>query len=396
MTRHVTTPSTDPRQPRRDRTSVRWFAAGVVLIVLTWPVCICIGDEFAVRVIAYDPAPGQFVNHPQFNDPARALGPPIGGGVGAADNTSVVTLGGFGGSITLSFDHTVEDDPLNPYGMDAIVFGNAFWLGGDADAHWAECATIEISADANRNGLADDSWFLIPGSHLSDPAAHWRVVAWDDDVEDDLLPPHEASWIPPGASGWWETAAFALPLDPFGAIVVRNPIADGEREGVFGYADYSPTLIIGDLDGDSIVDDGTITPELFYTVPDDPKRVGLSPGSGGGDAFDIAWAIDPDSGEPAELAGFDFIRLTTAVDRTDGAIGEVSAEIDAAADAAPDLFGDLDDDGDIDLVDVQRMQMCIGLPIAPHGGCDRVDRDGDGWGTLKDVRWIVGRMTGPR
>ncbi|MCP4248931.1 MAG: hypothetical protein GY778_17960, partial [bacterium] len=37
-------------------------------------------DPFASQVIAYDPAPGQFVNVPEFDDPARALGPPQGGG----------------------------------------------------------------------------------------------------------------------------------------------------------------------------------------------------------------------------------------------------------------------------------------------------------------------------
>ena len=68
------------------------------------------------------------------------------------------TLGGFGGTITLIFDHTVEDDPLNPFGMDAIVFGNAFWHGGDWNSHWAECATIEISLDVNGNSEADDPW----------------------------------------------------------------------------------------------------------------------------------------------------------------------------------------------------------------------------------------------
>ena len=37
-------------------------------------------SPFATQVIAYDPAPGQFVQNPQFNDPTRAVGPPIDSG----------------------------------------------------------------------------------------------------------------------------------------------------------------------------------------------------------------------------------------------------------------------------------------------------------------------------
>ena len=125
----------------------------------------CAGD-FADRVVDYSPAPGQFINNPQFNDPSRALGPPVGGGTDAADNTKLVSLGGFGGSITLAFDPPVLDDPRNPMGLDAIVFGNASWVGGDPRTRFAEAGVIEISRDANGNGLADDAWFVIPGSSI--------------------------------------------------------------------------------------------------------------------------------------------------------------------------------------------------------------------------------------
>ncbi|MFQ5492135.1 MAG: hypothetical protein ACE5GE_15570, partial [Phycisphaerae bacterium] len=77
-------------------------------------------DPFAVAVVEFAPAPGQFVQNAQFDDPTRALGPPVGGGEAAADNTSVVSLGGFGGYIVLGFDHTVTDDAANPWGVDAI------------------------------------------------------------------------------------------------------------------------------------------------------------------------------------------------------------------------------------------------------------------------------------
>ncbi len=352
-------------------------------------------SPFAARVLEFAPAPGQFVNHPNFSAPLRALGPPSGGGTSAPNNTSVVSLGGFGGYIVLEFDHTVIDDPLNPFGMDAIVFGNAYWVGGNPNRHWAECSTIEISVDENDNGLADDPWYLVPGSHIIDPSLQFVIKQWDDDIKDGHYPPDDESWIPPGRSGTWETEAFSLPAVVFGSSVVINPTAKGNAEGIYGYGDYSPTLVLGDLDGDDLVDEAAISPQEFYTTPDDPLTVGMTAGSGGGDAFDIAWAIDPITGYPADLYGFDFIRFTSAVDSVSPILGEKSAEIDAVADVAPDPFGDADDDGDIDLADAANFQNCFGGSTNAAPACARVDREPNLLVDLSDITAFIERMTGP-
>ncbi len=305
-------------------------------------------SDFATRVVSYSPAPGQFVLNPSFNDPSRALGAPIGGGTLAADHSKVVSLGGFGGSITLGFDQTVLDDPANPLGLDAIVFGNSIWAGGSPNRRFAECAVIEISRDVNANGLADDAWYLIPGSHLASPPTgeQWFTQTWDDDLDDPTYPPSSAAWIPKGFTGQWTTSGFRLPHTPFGdgvAGILVNPNGSGATiEGVWGYADTSPTLVLGDTDADNSVDESGIAPEEFYTVPDDPHAVGIGPGfgtragrGGGGDAFDIAWAIDPATGAPAAIDGFDFIRISTGVVRIDPLLGETSPEIGGAADVRP-------------------------------------------------------------
>ncbi len=182
----------------------------------------------------------------------------------------------------------------------------------------------------------------------------------------------------------------------FGPPRVVNPSSDPTREGIFGYAEYSPTLALGDLDGDYIVDDPNLAPDDFYTVPDDPLTVGITPGSGGGDAFDIAWAIDPATGQLADLPGFDFIRITSAVNVVLGPLGERSAEIDAVADAAPDPFGDVDGDGDIDHVDQAALQNCFGVADVAAAGCERMDRGPDGFIDLFDGAALLGRVTGPR
>jgi hypothetical protein len=350
------------------------IACGTTIVFAVVIVIARAESPFATAVVEYRPAPGQFVEDDNFNDPQSALGRPVGGGTFAANNESLATLGGFGGYLVLAFDHTVLDDPMNLRGMDAIVFGNAHWFSGNPQRHWAECATIEISFDENGNGEADDAWFLIPGTHLPDPLAAWRSARLDDGTE---------SW------------AFELPVGVFAAAPLVNPNTDGLTEGIYGYAEYTPTLVLGDMNADNIVDDVGVVPEAFYTRPDDPLAVGITDRSGGGDAFDIAWAIDPVTGHPAELVGFDFVRITTAVDYDELPFGERSAEIDAVADVSPDPFGDTDEDVDIDLLDVGRLQVCF-LGALSQDGCDHLDDDGDKRIDHDDVALLVERLTGPR
>jgi hypothetical protein len=370
------------------------------------------GDSpWAAVVIDYSPAPGQFVQDPDdpecpyFNIPEAALGRPYAGGFADPDTSSLVTLGGFGGSLTLAFDHTVMNDPLNPHGMDFIVFGNAYYLddgspGGNPNRHWAECGHVEISRDINNNGEADDPWYLIPGSHITAPGDQYTVQTWDDDLGDatypPIAPPADASWIPYGCSGTWTTAAYLLPGDVFNVTILENPLGPGATtEGIYGYADYAPVLKLGDIDGDNQVEEPDMLSEDFYTVPDDPLTVGITPGSGGGDALDIAWAIDPVTGEPAGLEGFDFIRVTTAVNYIMPMFNEVSTEIDAVADAMPDPFGDYDEDGDIDLADAAGLQWCFENGVTPPDPCARLDHEGNEWIDLSDAATFIERMTGP-
>jgi hypothetical protein len=355
-------------------------------------------SPFATSVVEYAPAPGHLVNDADFDDPTEALGPPSGGGTYEPDNSSVVTLGGFGGSITLEFDHIVEDDVLNPLGMDAIVFGNAFWVGNDPERHWAECATIEIALDTNGNGQIDEDegWYLIPGSHVTDPAVQYATQTWDDDIGDTTYPPALASWIPPGCFGIWNTEGYLLPEELFSPWIVENPSVIEDVEGIYGYAEYAPTIILGDMDGDNVIDEPSITAEEFYTVPDDPLTVGINPGSGGGDAFDIAWAIDVGTGLAADLPGFDFIRLTNAVNRQVAPFGEKSPEIDAVADVAPDPFGDCDHDGDIDLADAACLQNCFQQSVTTDDPCGSMDRNADEIVDATDAAAFMARLTGPK
>lgn len=370
--------------------------------------CVARAGDFADQVMEYRPAPGQFVNNPTFNNPAKALGAPVGGGTVAADNTKLVTLGGFGGSITLRFIPPVVDDPRNPLGLDAIVFGNAVWVGGDPQSRFGEAGVIEISCDDNGNGLADDAWFVIPGSHLprapgGSPSSVYRSQQWDANAGTPT-PPANVAWYPsqvafPGWPSSYATAAFELPSS-FAASPLLN--GGGTTESRWGYADFSPTLRLGDLSGASggpgenslsdPEDRPTIDPGAFYTTPDDLFTVGVSRGSGGGDAFDIAWAVDPATGAPPHLDRFDFIRISTAVDAVlgpGGSLGEISTEISGVARVRPVMTSpDVNGDGVVNSAD-------LGLLLGAWGACPQpgacpADLTGDSVVNSADLAALLG------
>ncbi len=109
------------------------------------------------KVFEYTPAPGQFVNTmPNWvageTDTQMATK-----AENALKSAGVIHLGGFGGKVVLGFDHAIINTP----GKNELqVLGNAF-------NQWSEPGIIEVSMDANGNGLPDDEWYEIAGSEYS-------------------------------------------------------------------------------------------------------------------------------------------------------------------------------------------------------------------------------------
>jgi hypothetical protein len=98
-----------------------------------------------------------------FTDPLGMYGgvvTPINGSFGLGETVSL----GAGGSLTVRFAEPVTNDALNPFGIDLIIFGNAFFTGdfftpggpGLAEGVYAEGGSIAVSAD----GM---TFFDVPG-----------------------------------------------------------------------------------------------------------------------------------------------------------------------------------------------------------------------------------------
>lgn len=240
---------------------------------------------FATKVEKYEPRrPGFYLDDPQFNNPDVALGAPVGVSAYEQDNSSVVTLGD-GGSITLSFDHDVVDDPNNPGGYDFIVFSNAFLCISPVGYRCQEPAFVEISPD----GI---NWYLMLPNKLPSQLAKSDVAQ--------------------------------------STTVLRN------------YAEYTPTLGLPE----SRTNEEFYTIPDRQSFAGNAESLQVDAISGGGDAFDIATAVRESAPGvpaydihgntiPAGITSFRWIRMTDAVRGDVWAGAEVSSEIDAVADVPP-------------------------------------------------------------
>jgi hypothetical protein len=243
------------------------------------------------RVYDFVRAPGQHANaYP--TTPAGSTHESV---LATVENTilagGVVSLGGYGGYIVMGFDHTVVNGP----GNDFIVNGNAF-------SGFAEPGVIEVSWDANGNGLPDDPWYEIAGSEYNAPSAIRNY-----------------------------------------SLTYYNPTTDTQREeGATGtrWADnqggagYIPTTNWPNWLGDTLAVGGSIyeqsgTSAFAFGYADN------WPNSDARSQIDIDWAVDA-NGNPANLKGIDFVRVYTGVFNFNlGALGEISTEVTGAEDLRP-------------------------------------------------------------
>lgn len=153
---------------------VRGISFGLVTVIAACAGAVCstaragVESPYATRVVEYVPGSGTAGNtnaQAALGSPTRYTGVQFGfpGTVNpfnpSFDPDETVTVGR-GGSLVLEFDHRVENDAANPYGLDLLVFGNSFFwdpinFSTRADAISSEGGTVEVSQD----GV---SWTLAP------------------------------------------------------------------------------------------------------------------------------------------------------------------------------------------------------------------------------------------
>ena len=126
----------------------------------------------------------------------------------------LLTLEGEDDFVVIEFDHAVVDDPSNPFGLDFIVFGNAFGVG-TTDAYYSqdmgpagisftgsgtpEEALVEVSQDGQ-------TWYAFEDGPFGDDFAPTLGFVYDD-VNPDVA-------LYSGNRWWGKMADACYPVDP--------------------------------------------------------------------------------------------------------------------------------------------------------------------------------------
>ncbi len=285
--------------------------------------------QYISQVMDYVPAPGQFINSMPWGTPASAAS--LVGGVNGS-----LSLGAFGGSVIFRFEEAVENHPDNPYGIDFTIFGNA-------TTEWSEPGVVWVMKDENENSLADDTWYELAGSdyHFSTSRRDYKVSYTNPGGEEARDVPWSDSL---GNSG--TIKANSIHTQPYYPLSDSFPVIPGDSYELSG------TLIQGavDVDHPPLIKslrrsfgyaDNQIRGKESHTLPDNPYTSEVE--NSGGDAFDIAWAVD-DAGTYVELDQIHFVKVQNGVLHEGGWLGEISTEITGAVDVAADnsISGRLD------------------------------------------------------
>ena len=298
---------------------------------------------YITRVLEYLPAVGQFTNLlPEYEDGdtqeqmnAKALE------YLANNQRSLVTLGGWGGYITVGFDHTILNVPGK---RDFRVLGNAFF-GNDNKAPYdggsCEPGVIMVAYDVNRNGKPDeDEWYEIEGSAHVDH----KKEPWYDLVK--TVPGADMNCYRDYQMTYYRPTTEEISSDtgvPFVGIVQYARWTDNKGnagwlpKNTFHSQPYFPQWV----KGDKLTFRGTRLPQnardqsgvgryfvLFkfrYGYADNALNDSKDA------TIDIDWAVDK-QGRKVHLPGVDFIKIYTGINQVNGWLGECSTEISGVND----------------------------------------------------------------
>ena len=263
----------------------------------------------------------------------------------ALDSTGV-SLGAFGGYIEFKFDDGITNDENNPYGVDFVVYGNAF--NGNPEA-----AAVQVSEDGK-------TWYELAGSKYYDGNFNFtgtkvtnkfskaytgtlnnatvNYTGTSSQINATVTANGTTMTANPLVTsyGWWPTLAKGYPMNGSYSNTGSNiqvshsdsalmfsgltmiPDSDTTADYAFGYADVTPN-------GSPATYGDAVNPYLPYVYTD---ASGNQKTKTGGDGFDLEWAVDISTRLPVDVTGktFRYVRVYTAV-LDNGTFGETSAEV---------------------------------------------------------------------
>lgn len=238
------------------------------------------------------------------------------------------SLGSLGGYVQYDFSsNPIQNLDTNPYGVDFVVYGNAF--NGNPEAAAVQVYAQEVLSDGT---LGAYKWYELAGSmYYSDSAVRNATVYYTKDnaglhaavngvthSQDPFTT--AATWFPTksdmnheATSGINNTLTNTYITEYTAntlkfAGITSIPDSDSNADYAFGYADVTPVP--------SVKDGTPVNPYTPYTSDKD-----------GGDGFDLAWAVELGSMKPVKINNAKYVRIYSAVLYNTGIFGETSPEI---------------------------------------------------------------------
>lgn len=274
-------------------------------------------SKYQNKVYEYLPAPGQFIGDfvgggfdGSETTPQAAIAYAerrLKAGIGNPNNNETfVSLGGFGGSIVIGFDHSVANSGGD---YDFSISGNAFDGSSEPGIVW-------VMQDVNGNGLPDDEWYELRGSESDNaetrydyavtyfrPSAPRTDVQWIDSEGNrgtiEFVDYHRQDYYYPA---WVTTADYTLRGTCLSPRNHMDPVTGDWNHKAYGwgYADN-------------------------YGSDNLPAEDG-STGKGQRCGFKISNAMDVNR-EPVDLKYIDFVKVQSGVNAQSGRLGEISTEV---------------------------------------------------------------------
>ncbi len=283
-----------------------------------------------VQVLEFHPAPGQFVNvlpeadanstQDEVNRRCEDL---------LNDEGNVVSLGTYGGYITMKFDHPI----VNKYGSDFLIKGNGLYATDDPK-YGNETIGGSIEPGIVYVGVGDNletaKWYELAGSEYYTNEIHDFAITY-------FKPSTETC----------EHQLFGSVCDNYIKWDCTWTDAKGERRDSTGYhmknqyhiQTYWPqwegkdqlTFKGGCLPNNAVM----YSPQYWVQYRYAKDAYGYADACPAKDllysSFDINWAVD-EKGDPVALDHIDYIRVMTGIFQYCGWLGETSTEVSSVVD----------------------------------------------------------------
>ncbi len=115
--------------------------------------------------------------------------------------------------IKVRFDEPIEDDPLNPFGIDLLVFGNAFFAAGAGVTPDTDMEALHLASPTGV--FTEPVTVAVSASGIGDPAddpGQWHVFE-NGPSADGLFPTNAFRWDRDSGT-WGDRLDFTKPVDP--------------------------------------------------------------------------------------------------------------------------------------------------------------------------------------